>query len=379
MQPRRVPACLALAAAVAGTTVGAAAATPPTAVATRLDTVTGITDLVGVRTDGLLIARTTGGLRLVDAQGGTYPFAAQNLARLPGASEPVRMLALAPLLPGDPLCPFRPNDLPVFSPRSGSDQALFMVDAQGVTAPWSSIPDGTPVAASFDQSGRFGQTLLVAVDRGGDGAVEELDCRGGRADIAHGISGLQPGIAVLAAGAGGDAVVATRTGLLTVTPSGAVAPLLVDGWSTTVGGRVAGLATVPSGFVAGGGAVDFADTRGLLHAGAADLGRAGLRDGDLLVTAGAPARLVGVHCEGGSCAARVLARGDGIGEATTRPVVVAAHVSRDVLLPRDAEGAGWGTLAAVGGGLGVLALPAVLRLRRRRSARLELEERLLDE
>jgi hypothetical protein len=373
--------CLACA---AGALFAAPASADGDAVLTRVDSVTSMTDVVAVRTDGLAVAQVGDSLRLVDVQGGTYPFAGAAMQSLTVEGRRPRIVALAPVVAGDRSCPFRPNDLVVGVPGNGGE-SLAALDAQGLVTTWvSSLDGGTALAASFDQAGRFGQTLLVLVDRADGGAIEEIDCRGQRVEVAGAIAGAQRGLAVLPTGAGGGldgrAVVATATGLVTVTPAGEAAALAVDGWSATVQDPVTGLTVVPPGFVGGGGQVDLAGGGGLLRVSAADLGRAGLRDGDLLVATGSPAELVAVHCAGGGCAAKTVARGsEGGGAAAGRPAVVSGELGGNVVLPRDPQRAGW-LAAVVGGGLlGALVVPGVIRLRRRRAATLELEERLLDD
>lgn len=351
-----------------------AAPVRPTPDLARIDSLPGVTELVGVRTDGLLIVAADGAFRLVDREGGTYPFADAAVAHLSTNGGKAALVALTPLVEGDPLCPFRPDDLVAFSPGANVG-ALPLLDAQGIEREWTGIADGLAMAGTFDGTGRFGQSLLVEVARDDGVAVEEFDCRGERTTVATNIGAISPGIAVRGAGSQGGidgaAVVLGRDGLLAVQPHGGVDQLPIEGWSDMAPGGGAGIAVVPDGFARGGGRVYLADTAGLLRVDAVSLTGTGVADGDLLVSAGAPARLIAVRCSARACRSWVAGVGPPGGRARGRPVVVADHAQARALLPRDGELLGWTSLSILSGVAACLVVPPLIAYRRRRRARMD--------
>jgi hypothetical protein len=277
----------------------------------------GILDVDGSRSDGRLLVAANGSLVLLGRDGS---FGAYSPAyRVDAASE--SYIAVSPgVTMSQPACTFPADDTYALSLQS--PLGVTRIDAQGHVSRLATISgvDGLNGIA-FDTVGHFGHRLLVTGSQPNVSVLVGVDCNGGSTVLLRGPR-VEGGVAVAPLGFGpysGDLVAPDEL-------SGQIFAL------GTSGGRVVALSGlpvgqdtgvesagfVPAGFMARGGFAYVADrataknahpgTDNALRLSSADLARAGLVDGDLLVVTEGGSLTVAVHC-GSTCAVHKVATG----------------------------------------------------------------------
>ncbi len=316
---------LALAACAAGTHRPQGPALPAHWV--RFRHLAGVVDLAGPRGDGSFAVAAGGRLSILSRAGELRPF-----ARGPGgyaiALGPEPYIAVAD---GGPVagsrCSFGAGT--IFALQPGAHPGIIVIGADGLARRFASLPAGdSPTGIAFDSSGRFGHRLLVTVRGHASGAVLTIGCHGGIGTVAAHAPVVEGGIAVAPMSFGrygGDLVAANESSgrVYAVSPGGSVTTLAVSGLphGGDIGVESAGF--VPPGFGAGDAAY-LADrySRGNRHPGTnsilrlpgAELIRAGVRAGDLLVATEGSARTIVIRCAT-SCTVRYIADGPAITHA----------------------------------------------------------------
>jgi hypothetical protein len=197
-----------------------------------------------------------------------------------------------------------------------------MISPQGQARRFASLPAGRfPSGIAFDSTGRFGHRLLVTAGSGGRTTVFGISCDGRVSTVAAGAPAMEGGIVVAPAtfGTFGGDLIAPDEGsgqVYAVDPSGQVVTLARSG--LPAGGDIG---VESAGFVPAQAAAYLADrfSAGNRHPGddailrlsAADLARAGIRAGDLLVATEGGARTIDVRCAA-TCTVRYVAAGPAI-------------------------------------------------------------------
>lgn len=282
--------------------------------------VAGIFDVGGPRSDGRLVVAGAGRLYLVDPQGAVTPF-----AQGPGGYADDRgaeaYLAVSPgLHPGGPGCDFQAGD--VYILRLHAPLGITRVDLQGHETAFATIPGVQSLnGIAFDTAGFFGHRLLVTGSAGaGRTEVAEVDCSGAVQILTQAAPVVEGGLAVapIRFGAFGGMLIAPDElsgSIYAIRPDGSSAVVVKSGLPAGGDIGVEGVGFVPPGFMAGG-AVFYADraTPGNPHPGndtllrmtSADLGVAGVQDGDLLAVTEGGVTMIDVRCEAGCNITAVL-------------------------------------------------------------------------
>jgi hypothetical protein len=201
-----------------------------------------------------------------------------------------------------------------------------MISPQGRARRFASLPPGRLLSGiAFDSTGRFGHRLLVTAGSGGRTTVFGIGCDGRLSTIAAGAPAVEGGITVAPAAFGrfgGDLIAADEASgrVYAVDPAGQVATVAQP--ALPAGGDIGVEST---GFVPQrAAAVYLADrfSAGNKHPGdnvilqlsAAQLARAGIRAGDLLIATEGGARTIDIRCTAG-CTIRYIAAGPAIAHA----------------------------------------------------------------
>lgn len=218
-------------------------------------------------------------------------------------------------------CAF-PEDA-AFAIQPGKQPAVIMISPAGHARRFASLPSGSfPSGIAFDATGRFGHRLLGTAELRGGTTVFGIGCDGRLSRVAAGGPPLEGGIAVAPASFGefgGDLIAPNETSgrVYAVTPSGKVVILVRSGLPAggDIGVESAGFAP------AAAAAMYLADrlTPGNRHPGddeilrlsGAELTRAGVRAGDLLVATEGGAKTIDVRCAA-TCTVRYVAAGPAI-------------------------------------------------------------------
>jgi hypothetical protein len=187
------------------------------------------------------------------------------------------------------------------------------VDAPGQnTGSFANVTGVTSLKGiAFDSTGGFDHRLLVSGPSGGKTVISAIDCNGNVQVITTTAPTLEGGLAVAPSSFGsfgGDLIAPDELSgtIYAIAPDGTVnvvaKPALPTGGD--IGVESAGF--VPVGFMSGGGAAYLADrktagnphpgTDSILRLSSADLGSAGVRDGDLLVATEGGATMIAVRC-----------------------------------------------------------------------------------
>lgn len=134
----------------------------------------GVSDVVGPRPDGTLVALAGGGLVVVGEDGTTSPLG--SYATDPGVPGHI---AMAPGLEvTGAACRFEPGEIFVLD-QASKPFNVFRVGVDGVPSPFVEPPATDALTGiAFDGTGRFGNQLLVAGRRGDRTVVFSIDCRG---------------------------------------------------------------------------------------------------------------------------------------------------------------------------------------------------------
>ena len=287
----------------------------------------GVVDLAGPRGDGSFVVAASGRLFLLSSSGALEPF-----ARGPGGyatalgPEPYIAMTGSERVAGTH-CSFGSGT--VFALQPGANPGIIAISTDGRARRFDSLPaDEHPTGIAFDATGRFGHRLLVTARSPFSGVVLAISCTGAVRAIAAPVPVVEGGIAVapLSFGRyGGDLVGANEsTGCVyAFAPGGGVATLAVSGLphGGDIGVESAGF--VPPGFGPGDTAY-LADrySRGNRHPGTnsilrlpgAEMVKAGIQAGDLLVATEGGAQTIVVRCTR-SCTVRHIADGPAITHA----------------------------------------------------------------
>ena len=280
-------------------------------------------DLAGPRGDGSFLVAAAGRLLIMGRGGMLRPFArgTGGYATATG-TEPYFVLT-----PGNEVrasrCSFGENS--AFAIEPGARPAVIMISPHGRARRFASLPPGGALSGiAFDGTGRFGHRVLVTSGSGGRTTVFGIGCDGRVSAVAAGLPSVEGGITVAPATFGrfgGDLIAPDEvTGLVyAVSPSGQVATLARSGLPCRRHRRgVRGVR--PAGATAAYLADRFSGRNkhpgdnAVLRLSAADLARAGIRAGDLLVAAEGGARTIDVRCAA-ACTVRYVAAGPAIAHA----------------------------------------------------------------
>jgi hypothetical protein len=297
---------------------------PPPATWAQFRHLPGVVDLAGPRADGSFLVAAAGRLLVLARDGTLSPFArgAGGYQTAMG-TEPYLTLTSGAAVSGEH-CSF--GDGTAFAIEPGSQPGVITISQDGQARRFASLPTGfAPSGIAFDGTGRFGHQLLVTAGFRGRATVLGVGCDGQVATIATGAPGVEGGIAVAPAAFGrfgGDLIAADEgTGLVyAVSPDGQVVTLVRSG--LPAGGDIG---VESAGFVPSGAAAAYLADRfsgrnrhpgdnAILRLTAAELARAGIRTGDLLVATEGGARTIDVRCAA-TCTVRYVAAGPAIAHA----------------------------------------------------------------
>jgi hypothetical protein len=277
----------------------------------RWQTVPGVFDLGGPRSDGSLVVAGSANLYLADPKGNVTPYAQGpgGYHEDPGGEAYLAVSRGARVVGAG--CNFARDD--AFLLRLHAPLGVERVDAAGQnTGAYVDIPGVTSLGGiAFDTSGAFDHRLLATGASGGKTVVSAIDCFGNVQVITRSAPSTEGGLAVAPEGFGsfgGDLLAPDEyTGrIYAIAPDGSVATVVRPSLPTGGDIGVESLGFVPAGFMSGG-EVYYADrktpnnahpgTDALLRLSSAYLSAAGVRDGDLLAATEGGATLIGVHCD----------------------------------------------------------------------------------
>jgi len=281
----------------------------------------GVVDLAGPRSDGSFLVAADGRLFTLGRDGALRPF-----ARGPGGyqtatgTEPYLVLVTGVPVRGD-RCSFVAGTAYAIQP--GARPEVITISPAGKARRFASLPPGHALSGiAFDATGRFGHRLLVTAESGGRTTVFGLGCDGRVTTVAAGGPPVEGGIVVAPASFGrfGGYLIApneTSGRVYAVSPGGRFATLARSGLPAggDIGVESAGFA--PPGATAAYLADRFSPGNkhpgddAILRLSAAELARAGIRAGDLVVATEGGARTIDVRCAA-TCAVRYVAAGPAI-------------------------------------------------------------------
>jgi hypothetical protein len=316
---RKPPAWRNLALGVAAVTVagcggGPGRVGPPSAAWVVFRHLPGVVDLAGPRSDGSFLVAVAGRLLVLGRDGTLSPFARGAGGYLTAAgTEPYLVLTSS-----DPVwgtrCSFG-NDT-AFAIEPGARPGVIMISGQGQARRFASLPPGrSPSGIAFDATGRFGHRLLVSTVAAGapamEGGMVVAPTRFGRfgGDL---IAPDEASGQVYAVDPSGKVVTMVRSGL----PAGGDIGVESAGF---VPPRASG-AYLADRFSAGN---RHPGDNAILRLSAAELARAGIRAGDLLVGTEGGARTIDVRCAA-TCTVRYVAAGPAIAHAEGHIVFVSS-------------------------------------------------------
>ena len=284
----------------------------------------GVVDLAGPRADGSFLVAAAGRLFVLARDGTLRPFARGAGGYLTATgTEPYLVLA-----GNDPVggtrCSFG-NDT-AFALEPGIRPGVVMISPQGAARRFASLPPGRFLSGiAFDSTGRFGHRLLVTAGSGGRTTVFGIGCDGRLSTIAAGAPAVEGGIAVAPAAFGrfgGDLIAADETSgrVYAVDPAGQVITLAQP--ALPAGGDIG---VESAGFVPPRAAAAYLADRfsarnkhpgdnAILQLSAAQLARAGIRAGDLLIATEGGAKTIDIRCTA-TCTVRYVAAGPVIAHA----------------------------------------------------------------
>jgi hypothetical protein len=283
-----------------------------------------VVDLAGPRGDGSFVVAAAGRLLIMGRDGTLSPFA-RGAGGYQTAMGTEPYLALASSYPGRTnQCPFGKNM--IFALEPVTRPGVIVISPAGQARRFASLPAGGFLSGiAFDGTGRFGHRLLVT-DRVGSGTtVFAIGCDGRASVIVAGAPVVEGGIVVAPAtfgGFGGDLIAPDETSgrVYAIDPSGRVVIMVRSGLAAggDIGVESAGF--VPPGATAAYLADRFSapnkhpGDNAILRLSAADLARAGIRAGDLLVAAEGGAATIDVRCAA-ACTVRYVGAGPVIAHA----------------------------------------------------------------
>jgi hypothetical protein len=300
------------------------ASPPPPAAWAIFRHLPGVVDLAGPRADGSFLVAAAGRLFVLDHDGTLRPFArGTDGYQTAMGTEPYLVLASSYGVHGKP-CSFGKNT--AFAIEPGTDPGVIMISPQGRARRFASLPAGRfPSGIAFDGTGRFGRRLLVVAGLRGRTTVYGIGCDGQVSTVAAGTPAMEGGIVVAPATFGrfGGDLIAPDEGsgrVYAVDPSGQVVTLVRSG--LPAGGDIG---VESAGFVPPRATAAYLADRfsarnrhpgdnAILQLPAAELTRAGIRVGDLLVATEGGARTIDVRCAA-ACTVRYVAAGPAIAHA----------------------------------------------------------------
>jgi hypothetical protein len=284
----------------------------------------GVVDLAGPRADGSFLVAAAGRLVILAPGGALLPFArGTDGYQTAIGTEPYLVLASTYRVHGKP-CSFGKNT--AFAIEPGTDPGIIMISPDGQARRFASLPPGrSPSGIAFDGTGRFGHRLLVVAGSRGRTTVYGISCDGQVSMVAAGAPAMEGGIVVAPATFGrfGGDLIAPDEGsgqVYAVDPSGQVVTLV---WSGLPAGGDIGVES--AGFVPPRATAAYLADRfsarnrhpgdnAILRLPAAELTRAGIWPGDLLVATEGGARTIDVRCAA-ACTVRYAAAGPAIAHA----------------------------------------------------------------
>ena len=284
----------------------------------------GVVDLAGPRADGSFLVAAAGRLVIVAPGGALLPFArGTDGYQTAMGTEPYLVLTSTCRVRGKP-CSFGMNT--AFAIEPGTDPGVIMISSQGRARRFASLPPGlSPSGIAFDGTGRFGHRLLVVAGFRGRTTVFGIGCDGQVSMVAAGAPAMEGGIVVAPATFGrfGGDLIAPDEGsgrVYAVDPAGQVVTLVQSG--LPAGGDIG---VESAGFVPPRATAAYLADRfsagnrhpgdnAILQLSAAELTRAGIRAGDLLVATEGGARTIDVRCAA-ACTVRYVAAGPAIAHA----------------------------------------------------------------
>jgi hypothetical protein len=284
----------------------------------------GVVDLAGPRADGSFLVAAAGRLFVLDRDGTLSPFARGTSGyQTAMGTEPYLVLTSTYRVRGKP-CSFGKNT--AFAIEPGTDPGVIMISSQGRARRFASLPPGrSPSGIAFDGTGRFGHRLLVVAGSRGRTTVYGIGCDGLVSMVATGAPAMEGGIVVAPATFGqfGGDLIAPDEGsgrVYAVDPAGQVVTLVQSG--LPAGGDIG---VESAGFVPPGATAAYLADRfsarnrhpgdnAILRLSAAELARAGIRAGDLLVATEGGARTIDVRCAA-ACTVRYVVAGPTIAHA----------------------------------------------------------------
>jgi len=283
--------------------------------------VPGVVDLTGPRGDGQLTVAAAGRLFLLSTSGQPVPFA-RGSGGYTTALGPEPYIAMPAGKPVTGLgCSFGKDAIYALEPNGSP--GVITIDQQGQARRFASLPGVRPDGIAFDDVGRFGYRLLVTATARGGTTVFGIDCTGRVTTIASHAPRVEGGIAVapLAFGSfGGDLVAPDETTgrVWAIGPGGKTR--LVARSPLPAGGDIGveSAAFVPAGFSRDWAAY-VADrrspgnrhpgTNSILRLPGAELARAGIHAGELVVASEGGARTIVIDCSATACTVRHIADG----------------------------------------------------------------------
>jgi hypothetical protein len=355
---------------------------------TAVEHLPAVVDMAGPRADGRLVVSAGRNLYLLDrASGDLQPFATGPQGYPPLAGDEPYLAVASGRAVGSAGCRFTRDDVFVI------DQAPHRVwrIADGRANVFATV-DGVDSLSgiTFDDTGRFGNRLLVIGPSHGLTVVAAVDCRGGVTHLTNAAPAMEGGMVVAPASFGafaGDLIAPDElSGLIrAVRPDGSTAVVAVSGLPHGQDIGIEGLGFVPPGFSRGGTAY-FADrstpgnphpgTGSLLSVDSATLVGNGVQDGDLLGATEGGARTIAVRCAS-TCRVTEVTQGPAPAHGEGHLLVVADHPlpGAPALSPAGDLGAAARTqalliragLAALGAAGFVLVVTFLRRNRRRMS------------
>jgi hypothetical protein len=280
-----------------------------------------VVDLTGPRTDGSLAVAADGALSLLRLGDQPTPLAREpdgySTARGP---EPYIALASKEAVDGA-ACAFSADTVYAIEPND--PPGVVEIDTQGRARRFADLESGTmPNGIAFDHAGGFGHRLLVSAAVSDGTALFALDCAGGFSTIVSHAPRLEGGLEVAPASFGryaGDLIAPDEYSgrILAIDPQGAVHTVARSGLP-----RGADVGVESAGFVTPqfdrSRAAYLADRRSpgnphpgtdsILRLAGADLVRAGVHPGDLIVASEGGAKTIAVRCAR-TCSVRKIADG----------------------------------------------------------------------
>jgi hypothetical protein len=285
-----------------------------------LASVAAVVDITDARSrDGRLTIAAAGRLSLLETSGRLVPYARGRHGYFTHTNEPYIARADGRTL-GAAACAFLKDTIYALEPSS--KPGVIRVDTRGEARTFARLPGGSPKGIAFDDVGRFGYRLMVAVVAGKHTRVLALDCNGHITTITTSAPIVEGGIAVAPSsfGAfGGDLIAPDElTGIIwAIDPTGTARRVAESPLAHGPDTGVESEGFVPKGFTSGWSAyVADRKTPGNPHPGddailrltGADLIAGGVQAGDLVVVSEASADTIVVHCAT-SCSSRQIADG----------------------------------------------------------------------